>query len=66
MAHHYLRNTAMSSAEISFLLGFEDPNSFARAFQVWTGKTPGAVRNEKAADESDYEAGLRLSEQGRR
>ncbi|MEE4306781.1 helix-turn-helix domain-containing protein [Pseudomonas alliivorans] len=66
LAHHYLRNTAMSSAEISFLLGFEDPNSFARAFQVWTGKTPGAVRNEKAADEIDYEAGLRLSEQGRR
>ncbi|WP_164705726.1 helix-turn-helix transcriptional regulator, partial [Pseudomonas viridiflava] len=32
LAHHYLRNTAMSSAEISFLLGFEDPNSFARAF----------------------------------
>nr|WP_229256743.1 MULTISPECIES: AraC family transcriptional regulator [Duganella] len=44
LAHHYLRNTEMSSAEISFLLGFEDSNSFARAFQVWTGKTPHAVR----------------------
>ncbi|MEI7347623.1 helix-turn-helix domain-containing protein [Dickeya chrysanthemi] len=41
---HYLRNTNMSSAEISFLLGFEDSNSFARAFQSWTGKTPQAVR----------------------
>ena len=45
LAHHYLRNSAMSSAEISFLLGFEDANSFARAFQGWTGKTPQAVRN---------------------
>ncbi|WP_050516063.1 helix-turn-helix domain-containing protein [Dickeya chrysanthemi] len=44
LALHYLRNTNMSSAEISFLLGFEDSNSFARAFQSWTGKTPQAVR----------------------
>ncbi len=46
LAHHYLRNTALSGAEISFLLGFEDANSFARAFHVWTGKTPQAVRLE--------------------
>ncbi|WP_229632122.1 helix-turn-helix transcriptional regulator [Pseudoduganella violaceinigra] len=26
LAHHYLRNTHMSGAEISFLLGFEDSN----------------------------------------
>lgn len=42
---HYLRHTRMSGAEISFLLGFEDSNSFARAFQLWTGKTPQAVRD---------------------
>lgn len=47
LAHHYLHNTEMSSAEISFLLGFEDSNSFARAFQAWTGKTPQTVRSEK-------------------
>ena len=46
LAQHYLRNTEMSSAEISFLLGFEDANSFARAFQSWTGKTPQTVRLE--------------------
>ncbi|MGD7358583.1 AraC family transcriptional regulator ligand-binding domain-containing protein [Ralstonia pseudosolanacearum] len=46
LAHHYLRNTEMTSAEISFLLGFEDSNSFARAFQSWTGKTPQTVRSE--------------------
>jgi AraC-like DNA-binding protein len=44
LAHHYLRNTSLSGAEISFLLGFEDPNSFVRAFQTWTGATPQAVR----------------------
>ncbi|MPV54999.1 AraC family transcriptional regulator [Burkholderia sp. HI2761] len=44
LAKHYLTNSSMSGAEISFLLGFEDPNSFARAFQVWTGKTPQAAR----------------------
>lgn len=50
LAHHYLRNTEMSGAEISFLLGYEDSNSFARAFQAWTGKTPQTVRSELAGD----------------
>lgn len=44
LAVHYLRNTNMSGAEISFLLGFEDANSFSRAFLMWTGKTPQSVR----------------------
>lgn len=44
LAHHYLRHSSMSGAEISFLLGFEDPSSFVRAFQAWTGATPQAVR----------------------
>ena len=46
LAHHYLRNTALTGSEISFLLGFEDSNSFARAFQSWTGRTPQTVRHE--------------------
>ncbi|MGB8931451.1 MAG: AraC family transcriptional regulator ligand-binding domain-containing protein [Anaeromyxobacteraceae bacterium] len=45
LAHHYLGSTALSAAEISFLLGFEDPNSFYRAFQTWTGTTPEQARS---------------------
>jgi len=44
LAGHYLRSSALSTAEISFLLGFEDPNSFFRAFQAWTGTTPERAR----------------------
>ncbi|MCG8420681.1 MAG: AraC family transcriptional regulator [Proteobacteria bacterium] len=46
LAKHYLRTTAMTGAEISFLLGFEDPNSFFRAFNSWTGTTPERARRE--------------------
>ncbi len=44
LANHYLLNSSLSGAEISFLLGFEDPNSFVRTFQTWSGSTPQAVR----------------------
>ena len=44
LARHYLTKTDISAAEISFLLGFEDPNSLFRAFQRWTGTTPQAIR----------------------
>ena len=48
LANHYLVNSSLSGAEISFLLGFEDPNSFVRAFQMWSGSTPQAVRSAHA------------------
>jgi AraC-like DNA-binding protein len=44
LARHYLSATEYSSAEISFLLGYEEPNSFFRAFRTWTGETPEIVR----------------------
>ncbi len=44
LARHYLRSSRMTAAEISFLLGFEDPNSFFRAFHKWTGSTPEQAR----------------------
>ena len=45
LARHYLTQTRMSGGEIAFLLGFEDPNSFYRAFHEWTGQTPDTVRH---------------------
>ena len=48
LAQHYLEHSAMTGAEISFLLGFEDPNSFVRAFQGWTGTTPQTVRTARS------------------
>ncbi|MCB9755916.1 MAG: AraC family transcriptional regulator [Myxococcales bacterium] len=44
LARHYLRRTSLSASEISFLLGFEEPNSFYRAFSSWTGQTPESLR----------------------
>lgn len=44
LSRHYLKQTQLSSSEIAYLLGFEEPNSFFRAFQSWTGTTPESLR----------------------
>lgn len=44
LARHYLSTTDYTSVDISFLLGYEEPNSFFRAFRAWTGQTPEIVR----------------------
>lgn len=44
LAHHYLKNSLISCEEISFLLGYEDPNSFIRAYKSWSGNPPGNAR----------------------
>lgn len=49
LARHYLASSRLSGSEISFLLGFEDPNSFFRAFHAWTGQTPETLRGSSAA-----------------
>lgn len=48
LAQHYLNRPTIAQGEIAFLLGFQDVNSFIRAFKVWTGITPGAYRQEAA------------------
>jgi len=50
LARYYLINSNSSGGEISFLLGFDDPNSFFRAFHVWTGKTPESFRKESKSE----------------
>ena len=44
LARHYLTSTQLSYGEVAFLLGFDEPSSFFRAFRDWTGNTPESVR----------------------
>lgn len=45
LAQHYLARSTISQGEIGFLLGYQDSNSFLRAFRGWTGATPGEYRS---------------------
>jgi AraC-like DNA-binding protein len=49
LARHYLRQSAVELNEAAFLLGFEDANSFFRAFQGWEGTSPNEWRNRHCA-----------------
>jgi len=45
LARHYLLKSDYTSGQIAFLLGYEEPNSFFRAFRAWTGQTPDVIRS---------------------
>ncbi|MDG6103823.1 AraC family transcriptional regulator ligand-binding domain-containing protein [Dactylosporangium aurantiacum] len=49
LARHYLSTSRMNPAEIAYLLGYDDTNSFYRAFHGWTGRTPEQFRTVAAA-----------------
>jgi AraC-like DNA-binding protein len=44
LARHYLLHSSLELTETAYLLGYEDPNSFFRAFQHWEGASPGQWR----------------------
>lgn len=44
LAKNYMKNTQLSSEDIAYLLGYQDLNSFFRAFSLWTGKTVTAYK----------------------
>jgi AraC-like DNA-binding protein len=44
LAKHYLLDPSLDLAETAYLLGYEDPNSFFRAFREWEGTTPSEWR----------------------
>lgn len=48
-ARGYLAATSFSDGEVSFLLGFDDPNSFYRAFRSWNGMSPSKFRRSSPA-----------------
>lgn len=45
LAEYYLRETHLSIKEISLMLGYREVNSFHRAYKIWHGVTPNALRN---------------------
>jgi AraC-like DNA-binding protein len=52
LAVYYLESTAMPASDIALLLGYDEPNSFSRAFKSWTGTTPESVRRKHQAQTS--------------
>ncbi len=44
LAQHYLLHSSLELNETAYLLGYEDANSFFRAFHEWEGTTPGQWR----------------------
>ncbi|MGD6962347.1 helix-turn-helix domain-containing protein [Fictibacillus phosphorivorans] len=45
-AREYLADPSLDIKEVAFLIGYEDQNSFYRAFRLWEGDTPSNWRNE--------------------
>jgi AraC-like DNA-binding protein len=44
LARHYLNNSVLELNEAAYLLGYEDGNSFVRAFRTWEGIPPARWR----------------------
>jgi AraC-like DNA-binding protein len=49
LARHYLNNSVLELNEAAYLLGYNDANSFVRAFRTWEGIPPARWREEQRA-----------------
>jgi len=50
LARHYLNNSVLELNEAAYLLGYEDANSFVRAFRTWEGVPPARWREKQRAN----------------
>jgi AraC-like DNA-binding protein len=50
LARHYLNNSVLELNEAAYLLGYEDANSFVRAFRSWEGIPPARWREKQRAE----------------
>ncbi len=50
LARHYLNNSVLELNEAAYLLGYEDSNSFVRAFRTWEGVPPARWREKQRAN----------------
>jgi AraC-like DNA-binding protein len=46
LARHYLNNSVLELSEAAYLLGYNDANSFVRAFRTWEGVPPARWREQ--------------------
>jgi len=56
LAHHYLLHSSRELNETAYLSGYEDANSFYRAFHHWEGTSPGQWRTLQKNSNSANEA----------
>src|ERR1039457_7711504 len=49
LARQYLNNSVLELNEAAYLLGYNDANSFVRAFCTWEGITPARWREQQRA-----------------
>ncbi|MGJ5820429.1 AraC family transcriptional regulator [Paludibaculum fermentans] len=50
LARHYLVHSSLELNETAYLLGYEDANSFVRAFRCWEGTPPAHWRERQRAE----------------
>jgi AraC-like DNA-binding protein len=56
LAQHYLLHSSLELNETAYLLGYEDANSFFRAFHHWEGTSPGEWRAVHVQRSRSYDA----------